>query len=164
MMWSKKLLAALLIVSVACSSCFAFAFLPSYSGHADERDTALLSTLRSIGSDESEKSSTADAEPADCPDGMVCYTEDEVKEMDRELAKVEEDLTAELDPFHFGLGLSLGWTDLTTLLPGIDMQFRWNDLIVNGGVSYPLDWAGGIRKMDFDPRKIQTRLGVMYEW
>ena len=87
------------------------------------------------------------------------------KAQEEELETVKAELRKESEKVHFGLGLSLGYNYLSTLSPGIDMHMRVGSWIFSSGISYSIDCLGGLGQLNPpDPTKIQTRVGIMYEW
>lgn len=76
------------------------------------------------------------------------------------------ELQKKADGVNFALGFSVGYAYPSYISPGIDMQMRAGSWIMTAGVSYELDWEEGLRSQitSIDPTKIETRIGVLYEF
>ena len=88
-----------------------------------------------------------------------------VKQTLQEQEEYINHLENELDGANFAIGVSMGYSYPLTFSPGIDMQMRGGDWIFSIGVSYSVDATRGLHDIrDIDPRRIETRVGIMYEF
>lgn len=84
----------------------------------------------------------------------------------KDYEKKLENADRKMNGVNFAVGASIGYTYPSKISPGIDMQMRAGNWIMTTGISYELDWAEGLKKQltSVDPTKIETRIGVLYEF
>lgn len=77
-----------------------------------------------------------------------------------------KDADRKMNGINFAIGASLGYSYPSKLSPGVDFQMRAGDWIMTTGISYEMDWAEGLKKQltSIDPTKIETRIGILYEF